>query len=117
MSAILAVEDDIQALDPSIPMVAISVRAFTDANHGELGLPAMAITFGADRGPQMPRNGDGLFQSILRCRADRESPAGRRPLPLRRIDVFCGEGVTARVAHRRRTGDTWHDVDIRGADA
>src|SRR5580658_1657555 len=78
MSAILVTGDDSHAVDPSTPMVVISVRAFTDPNNGAPGLPAMAIKSGADRAPQMPPNGDELFQSILHCRAYREPAAGRR---------------------------------------
>jgi len=66
---------ELRALDPSIPIVAMSGRSFTDPRNGAPDFLGMAVKLGADQALQKPFRGDELVRAILCCRKDREATA------------------------------------------
>jgi CheY-like chemotaxis protein len=67
---------ELRQLDSSIPIVAMSGRAFTDPATGAPDFLAMAVKLGADRALQKPFGGDELVDALLCCLADREVDKG-----------------------------------------
>jgi two-component system response regulator (stage 0 sporulation protein F) len=65
---------ELRDLDPSIPIIAMSGRAFTDAKDGAPDFLGMAVKLGADHGLQKPFRSDELVDAILCCLAARKAP-------------------------------------------
>jgi CheY-like chemotaxis protein len=62
----------LRGFDPSIPIIAMSGRAFTDPRNGAPDFLGMAVKLGADYALQKPFAGDQLVQALFRRLANRE---------------------------------------------
>jgi two-component system, response regulator, stage 0 sporulation protein F len=65
----------LRGLDRSIPIIAMSGRAFTDPRNGAPDFLGMAVKLGADHALQKPFGSDQFVQAILRSLANREQLA------------------------------------------
>jgi len=72
----------LRRLDSSIPIVAMSGRAFTDPKDGAPDFLSMAVKLGASRALQKPFRGDELVDALLQCLAERDAPAGIAAQPI-----------------------------------
>jgi CheY-like chemotaxis protein len=62
----------LHGLDPSIPIIVMSGRAFTDPRNGAPDFLGMTVKLGADYALQKPFGSDQIVQALLRSLASRE---------------------------------------------
>jgi CheY-like chemotaxis protein len=81
----------LREINPAVPIIAMSGRAFTDPKNASPDFLGMAVKLGANQALQKPFQGEQLFRAIVRCLAEAsmrahqasDSAAGTMPARMR----------------------------------
>jgi CheY-like chemotaxis protein len=69
----------LRGINPSVPIIAMSGRAFTDPKNESPDFLGMAVKLGANQALQKPFQGEQLFQALMRCLAGASVPFHNNP--------------------------------------